>query len=47
MIFIYIVFIWLIAMIAYNVWKGRNEKKQMTISREERKKYFNGRYLWK
>ena len=47
MTFVYIVFVWLIAMIIYNVWEGRNEKKRMTISREGRKKYFNGRYLWR
>lgn len=39
MTFVYIVFTWLILMIAWNIYKGKKEKEQMTISREGRKKY--------
>jgi hypothetical protein len=47
MIFVYIVFAWLIIMIVYNIWTGKKEEEQMTISKEKMKKYFAGRFIWK
>ena len=46
MIFVYIVFVWLILMIAWNIYMGRKEKEQMTISKEGTRRYFNGRFRW-
>lgn len=46
MVFVYIVFVWLIIMIAWNIYKGKKEKERMTISKEGRRKYFNGRFKW-
>jgi len=40
MILVWIIFIWLIAMIIYYTWKWRKEKKEnMVISKEGMKKY--------
>ena len=44
MIFVYIVFVWLILMIIYNIWTGKKER--MTISKGGMRKYFNGRFKW-
>jgi len=44
MILEYIIFIWLVAMIAYNLYTGKKEKERMTISKGGMKKY--GRYKW-
>jgi len=47
MVFIYIGFVWLILMIAWNIYKGKKEKKQrIIVSKEGMRKYFNGRYKW-
>ena len=46
MTFVYIVFAWLILMIAWNIYKGKKEKEQMTISKGGMSKYFNGRFRW-
>jgi len=46
MTLVYIIFIWLVAMIAYNLYIGRKEKERMTISKGGMSKYFNGRYKW-
>ena len=46
MSFVYIVFAWLILMIAWNICRGKKEKEQMTISKGGMSKYFNGRYKW-
>lgn len=39
MILVYIIFIWLIAMIIYNILTGKKEKERMG-------KHFNGRFYW-
>jgi len=39
MAFVYIVFVWIIAMIIYNIWKSKEEKKQPM-------EQANGRYKW-
>uniref|UniRef100_A0A6H2A6Q9 Uncharacterized protein n=1 Tax=viral metagenome TaxID=1070528 RepID=A0A6H2A6Q9_9ZZZZ len=46
MTFVYIIFAWLILMIAYNLYTGRKEKERMTISKGGMSKYSNGRYKW-
>jgi len=46
MIFVYIVFVWLISMIAWNIYQGKKKKEQMTISKGGMRKYFNGRFKW-
>ena len=40
MIFVYIVFVWLILMIIYNIWIGKKEKGKMTISKGGMRKSF-------
>jgi len=45
MVLVYIVFVWLILMIARNIYKGKKEKEQMTISKEAMCK-FNGKFRW-
>jgi len=45
MTFVYIVFAWLVAMIAWNIYKGKKEKEQMTISKGGMRK-FNGKFRW-
>ena len=46
MIFVYVFFIWLILMIAWNIYKGKKEKEKITISKGVMQKYFNGRFKW-
>jgi len=46
MIFVYVFFIWLMLMIARNIYKGKKEKEKMTISKGGMQKYFNGRFKW-
>ncbi len=46
MVFVYIIFVWLILMIIYNIWIGKKEKGKMTISKGGMRKYFNGRFKW-
>lgn len=46
MTFVYVFFIWLILMIAWNIYKGKKKKEKMTISKEAMQKYFNGRFKW-
>jgi len=44
--FLWIPFVWLILMIAWNIYKGKKEKEQMTISKGGMCKYFDGHYKW-
>ena len=46
MVFANIIFSWLVLMIAWNIYKGKKEKKRMTISKGGMSKYFNGRFRW-
>lgn len=39
MAFVYVFFVWCIAMIIYNVWTGKKEKEKMTISKKAIQKY--------
>jgi hypothetical protein len=42
MTFVYVFFIWLVLMIAWNIYKGKKEKEKMTISKGGMRKYFKG-----
>jgi len=39
MTFVYVFFIWLMLMIAWNIYKGKKEKEQMIINKKGIQKY--------